>query len=492
MVRKIINEQSASFLKSQIEFGAPRHTKRALQELCRLYRSGHRIVHPDQLLSIENSVNGLIFTRPTDKKVRRWALNTIAQLGRKKYSLEGVRHALEKYHDDPQTVASAIAALYGIDRDAEQFLKKKELFPNDLIVLAALQRAKLEDIDVTQTRINIETATADILKLALIVVGLDRAPEHIFDPRHTNAEIVRAVDKHHDKIVSQYSVWAIVENRKLNINNLGIDFKDVETHPPNVRSWLFRLVAINPDFEGSAIEYIRLGIEDHVPEAREGLAIGLRDTYFDGLEALVLDWFYSEEEIEIRDYLLDHMVVHNNVCPSYENHVSEHYELETSGSTRRMRIEGLARKTPLYRKLKMIGLSEQDLFSQVSVHIYGGLNVTNTYKTGDIQGGAVSIGGDATSAGAVNISYNVNTIKALQGELSAVRRLLSGIDLETTLKAEIDAAIIQAQTNPNPENVGIIHASLQKARSALGMAASSAGDITKVIALIDMLSPFLR
>lgn len=491
MVRKIINEESANFLKFQIESGTPQQTKRALQELCRLYRSGYRIGRIDQLLSIENSINGLIFTRSDDKKIRRWALNTIARLGRKKYSLEGVRHALEKYHDDPQTVASAIAALYRIDKDAMQFLTKKELFSNDLMVLAALQTANLKDVDVTQTHINIQTAAADILELALLVVGLDRAPEHIFDPRYTNAEIVRALGNHHDEIVSQYSVWAIVENCNLNINHLGVDIKDIETQPPNVRSWLFRLVAISPDLEGSAIDYIRLGAEDQVPEAREGLAIGLRGTYFDGLEALVLDWYYSEEQIEIQDYLLDHMVVQSNVCRSYEDHVTEQYEREQSGSIRRMRIEGLAAKTPLYGKLKRIGFSEPDLFGQVSVHFHGGFNVTNTYKTGDIQGGAVSIGGDATNTGTVSNSYNFNTIEALQGELSEVRGLLSGIDLDIALKAEIDAAIIQAQTNPNPENVGIIHALLQKARSALGTAASSAGDITKIIALIDKLSHFL-
>ena len=108
-------------------------------------------------------------------------------------------------------------------------MRKRYEFPNDVIVLAALQRSEIADVDIANTRINIETASPDILKLALIVVGVDNAPEHIFHPRHRNEEIVRVLGAHDDDLISQYSIWAVTENDALNISHLGVDLKDIES-----------------------------------------------------------------------------------------------------------------------------------------------------------------------------------------------------------------------------------------------------------------------
>src|ERR1700693_1714050 len=44
----------------------------------------------------------------------------------------------------------------------------------------------------------------------------------------------------------------------------------------------------------TAIFEVALGTADPETEAKIGLATGLKDTFFDGLEAIVLDWFPKE------------------------------------------------------------------------------------------------------------------------------------------------------------------------------------------------------
>ncbi len=146
------------------------------------------------------------------------------------------------------------------------------------------------------------------MKLALVVVGLDRAPPNMLHPRHDNPQLVRALGGHDDNIVSQYSVWAITENPSLRLGDLGIDIRGIEQQPANVRAWVFRLIAMTPEDAERNFEYLELGMRDPVAEARAGLAIGLKDTFFDGLEALVLDWFTGEHDAEVRQHLLDHMI----------------------------------------------------------------------------------------------------------------------------------------------------------------------------------------
>ena len=157
-----------------------------------------------------------------------------------------------------------------------------------MVTLAALQHIDANQLDLSSLPIDVEKASPDLLKLALVVVGLDRAPPNMLHPRHENPELVKALGGHHDAVVSQYTVWAITENESLGLGDLGIDVRNIEQQPPNVRAWLLRLIAMTPEDAESNFEFVELGTNDPAAEARAGLALGLRDTYFDGLEALVL------------------------------------------------------------------------------------------------------------------------------------------------------------------------------------------------------------
>jgi hypothetical protein len=443
------------YLKSQIETGDPARTKKALQEICKHYRDGYR-VHPNKLVGLEQSVVGLLYTQASDEKVRRWALNTLARLGREPQCMEAVMHALKQYDHEPQTSAAAIAAIFRMSRKARAILQKLS-FDEQMVTLAALQHVDVNKLDLSALPIDVETASPDLLKLALVVVGLDRAPENMMHPRHENSELVKALGGHHDNVVAQYTVWAITENPSLNLIDLGIDIKLVEDQPANVRAWIYRLIAMTAEDAEQNFEYVELGSRDPIAEARSGLALGLGGTYFDGLEALVIDWFINEPDSEVSQHLLDHMIRQSEDCASYSALVLEIYEKEPTGSSLRKRMETTAAGTILYSRLRQIDRSD-DLFGGVT-------NVTNnTFNIkGGVQGGAVSLGGEATNVGSTAIHYNPQTVEAIQSQLSKLEKELHASSIEPQLKENILRDVQAAKADPTPDKISKVTSAVRLA-----------------------------
>ena len=468
------------YIKSQIETGDPNRTKRGLQYLCKLYRGGGRI-KPPQLVGIEQSILGLLYAQKKHEKVRRWALNVLARLGREATCSEAVVQSLREYGHEPQTAAAAIAAIYRMSNNASSLLKTLS-FDDQMITLAALQHVDADKLDLSALPLNVEQASPDLLRLALIVVGLDRAPENMLNPRHDNAQMVKVLGQHDDSIVSQYSIWAITENGTLGIQDIGIDIRTVEQQPTNVRSWIFRLIAMTSEYAARHQQYLELGMRDPEVEAKVGLAIGLKDTFFDGLEALVLDWFTTESDQEVTQNLLDHIVRHARTCPSYRDMAINMYTDDTS---LRDRMEANAIGTPIYRDFKRISYNgSDDLFrgaSPVTNH--------NTFNfSGGIQGGAVSLGGSAQNFGQTAIHYDVRTIEAIQSELSKAERELHASTIDADLKNEALEHVLAAKADPSPDKISKAITMLGKVESlatkaigvgtAVGSIASSLGKIS--------------
>jgi hypothetical protein len=424
---------------------------------------------------MEQSIVGLLYTTGRkDEKVRRWALNALARLGTEPNCIVAITHTLTQYSAEPQTSAAAIAAIYRLSRKATEILKGLS-FDEQMITLAALQHVDANKLDLSALPINVETASADLLKLALVVVGLDRAPPNMLHPRHDNPQLVKALGRHDDNIVSQYSIWAITENPSLRLGDLGIDIRGIEHQPANVRAWVFRLIAMTPEDAERNFEYLELGMRDPVAEARAGLAIGLRDTFFDGLEALVLDWFTGEHDAEVRQHLLDHMIKQASDCPSYEAMALEIYEKEPLASSLRQRMEVTAAGTHIYGKFKrMDGTS--DLFRGATI-------VTNkTYNiSGGIQGGAVSVGGDATNVGPTTFHYNSQTVESIKLELSKLELELHQANVDSALKREMLELVQAAKADPTPDKISKVTTAIRQAGEVV-LASTAIWEIGHVIA----------
>jgi hypothetical protein len=469
--RQLLQRPNVEYIKSQIESGHPTRAKAALQHLCKLYRTGYRIP-PDQLDGVEIAVVGVLCTRGSEEKVRCWALNSIARFGRAQFCLTAVTDALSRYSDEPQTAAAAIAALYKLSTDPASILSRFKLFHPQMVTLAALQHADARRLDVSNISVDVDSATPDRLKLALLVVGLDRAPPNLFHPRHSNAQIVKALGGHHDNVVAQYTVWAITENPNLGLGDLGVDMRSIEQQASNVRSWMFQLVAMSRENAETYWEWIELGTRDPECEARSGLAIGLRDTFFDGLEPLVLDWALNEPDAEVRQLIMDHVVRQSARCINYEEMAVQIYEKEHPGSSTRQRMSVNAWGTPLYSRFRRIDFDGQnDLFR-------GETHVTNINIQGGIQGGAVAVGGDATNSGKTSIHYAPKMIEAIQSELSKAARELHDLKTESPLMQKALEHVKAAQLEPSPEKINT-------ALTTLKRIGDIAGTGTSLIALAD-------
>ena len=194
-------------------------------------------------------------------------------------------------------------------------------------------------------------------------------------------------------------------------------------------------------------EYVELGMRDPSAEARSGLALGLKDTYFDGLETIILDWFTTEPDQDVRHSLLDHMIKQSPSCATYEVMVLEIYEKEPVGSSLRKRMEAAAAGMALYGKFKAMDES-LDLFKGVTLVTNKTFNIS-----GNIQGGAVSIGGNAENSGPVSLHYNQQTVAAIQSELSRLERELHEVAIDREIQKALLDQVQAAKANPSPDNL---------------------------------------
>ncbi len=466
---KYIERPVSNYLKIQIESGDPTRTKRALQKIAKLYRSGWRILQ-DQLIGIELATVGLLMSSD-DAKVRRWALNTLAQLGHEKTCKNAIIHALKTYHDDAEVLAAAIAALYRLCKNATADLRQMG-FNEQTVTLAALQHVPAMKLDLSCLPLRVDRADSELIKLGLIVVGLNRAPPHLFEPNHSNAAMVRAMGGHHDPMVSQYSVWAITENQHLGVADLGIDLKSIEQLPANVRAWVFQLLAIDSADTDAHVEYIRLGIEDQSAEARLGLAVGLQNTFSQTLEPLVLDWFTRELTGEVMLQVLDHLIRQADRSAAYKSHVLAAFERGNADDRDRMLATSAG--SPLYSILSKIKYDGgADLFR-------GATEVTNqTFNIGNIQTNSLAINGNSSQTGSVTNTYNAQTLEAIQSHLTDAEREIRNSAADVGTQKEALRAVEAAKKEPTKDNLGAVVTAIGKveamAQRALGVSTALVG-----------------
>jgi hypothetical protein len=381
---KPIGAQNCAFLKFELEHGDSRRRKTALQTLSKLYRTQH-VLNVEQRQSFELAVNGLVLQANQDRKVARWCLNVLAHVGQRGNSDRYITQALKLYEGDPEIMAAGIAALskmYGSKiGENPNFL----LFDPTLRTLAAMQHTDAKHLDLGKIRINLDHSSPEVLKLALITVGLNKEVENLFHPRHGNGQIVKALGQYPDPIVVQYSVWAIIENKRLAMKDLGIKLDRIDTLPSNIQSKVLQLIVERETDSHKKHRYVADGPYYDFVEAREGLARGLSSKYYDGLEEVTIDWFASEAAPEIRGLLAEHFARFSEVCSPYEEKA---FEIVSTESRLKEQILAGAEGKRLYRKIReQDAIAEMpDLFSDHSVKNVGViLEARKLFKTTELK-----------------------------------------------------------------------------------------------------------
>lgn len=357
MAKGSITHQQAAYLRYELSSNNPRRQKTALQDLCRLARTGLSF-RPEAKASFEHMVAGLT-VNASDAKVVRWGLNTIARIGTVANTAESAKIALRLHPDDPEIVAAAVSALAALYRGRIP----AEVAMGDIDpatrMLAAMQTVAPKLLDAVSLAIDIDIADAELLKLALVVVGLNRDIQHLLHPRHDNGVIVRALGQHDDPIVRQYSVWAVTENTRLGIEHLGIPFGGIWREPPNVQAKLFQFApsAIADPVERQ--DLIIAGTNLPSVEAREGLAKGLTHTFYEGLQDVTIHWARTESDDRVLLPLAEHFARHAGEVPSYRDEALALYD---RGAVFQERVRLGAEGTTLYAEVRSGADRMQGLF----------------------------------------------------------------------------------------------------------------------------------
>jgi hypothetical protein len=410
-----------------------------------------------------------------DPKVQRWVLNSLAQIGDAKCR-STVNSALEAHADNIEIVTAGVAALLKLSKNPEIELRRLS-FPGQIVTLAALQHLKPEQLNLSALPVDVEKANSEVIKAALVVVGLDRAPSNLFHPRYSNAEIVKALGKHDDMMVSQYSVWAITENSSLSISDLGVDLRNIDGLPENVRGWVYRLLAMNEDASRKHLDLVGHGSKDESVEARSGLALGLKDTFFDQLATVVLNWLTTERDPQVRHNLLDHVITHAGRSPVYADHAVDAYRRASTSERERMR--GTAVRTQLF-----------PTFRQIDYRAEGDLFVTNnTFNFNNSQVGALAGSGTATNSGQF-VQYQQQTVELLRGELARAETAIEGLAIPEADKREIASAIADAKADPNSGTLARVTSVLTKASGLVTAAAGAEDTLNQIIQGISKLARF--
>lgn len=418
--RGFIGQKEAAYILLLLGHPEPKGKEAALELLCAHYRKGYRLRDAH---GICQTLTGLLYHG--DANVRRWTFNAIALVGTKAQNLEATLHALDLYKGDDDVFAAGMAALVALTSgaDTEACLKQIGVELEGAALLAAAQQEPTCVGRLAERRVCPETATPAELRLAAVLVGLNKAPEHLFTLGHENAAVIGSFSEHDDRQVAQYAAWAVSEHPDLNIGHLGIAASSVRDRPEDVRKYGYRLMTADDMTADRYRDLVAEASFDESRKAREGLALGLLRAYFPGLEDITLDWLSREPDQAIREAILDHFVANADRCVVYDDSATEAYRKAAVGSMLRAKLEARAEGKPIYREFRKIEFqsSSADLFGGELVPLGSTTVTNNTFNVNAQTVGVVA----ATSSveGGVNQSVT-NTAAQAQAELQRLLELL--------------------------------------------------------------------
>lgn len=475
-IRGFIAGPEAAYLLLLLGHVAADGKERGLERLCGHYQRGYRLKDPHPF---QQAFTALLYNAAPS--VRRWALNAIAVAGSRPENLRPVLDAIDRDRGDEDILAAGIGALIFLTKEEERpaILRKVDVALEGAALLAAAQQAASYQGELARQRINIDTASAPELRLASVLIGLEKAPEHLFELGHLNAAVIGRLNGHPDPMVAQYSAWAVCEHPKLNLSHMASPIEDIETRPERVRAYMYRLLTADGATAQCYREYVELGSTDQSARARGGLATGLSNAYFDGLEEVTVDWLTGEQEASVKDAVLDHMIAHSHLSDVYYAKAIDEYAAAGIGALKRARMEAAAQGLPIFGEFRKIALKSESLsLFPDDAPLFGGNTVTNNFNAQNLNVGMVA-GDGAKVEGGVNASqanYAADTVSQLRVLQELLANAGEGKEIETG--KELIAA---AAANPSKGTVTKVLGWMKQLKEGTGYAVATAEGFGKVL-----------
>ena len=483
--RGFIGQQEANYIHLLLGHPEPKGKESALELLCAHYRGGRRLRDPH---GICQTLTGLLYH--PNPSVRRWTFNAIALVGNKAQNLDATLDALERNRGDDDIFGAGMAALLALagETETEARLKSIGVELDGAVLLAAAQQAPSYSERLSTRRVNPDHASASELRLAAVLVGLNKAPRHLFTLGHENAAVIGSLNGHDDKQVAQYAAWAVWEHPDLDLSHLGFPPARLRDQPPDVRKYGFRLLTADDATVERHFDFIAEATFDEDRKAREGLAMGLVNSYVAGLEEVTLEWFAREPETAIKDAILDHFVAHADRSPVYEDSAKEAYRKAATGSMLRARLEAQAEGKPIFREFKKIE------FQAASLDLFGAdaglLGTVTVNKTINVQAQNIGVIADTSNVeGGINQSAT-NHVEQAQAHLQSLLELLDKAGADDKLKDGTQLAS-EALGKPTKGMVEKVLGWMTTAKTASGLVVANAENFEKLAHKLAELLPHL-
>lgn len=453
--------------------------KQALQRLCGLYRQGARLAAPLSIKAL--IIHSLV---DPDGKVRRWAFNALAQLG-EAADVQLMTGPWKNNRADPEIFEAGLTALAHLlsKDDLLVILKEADVRLDASALMALGQQTDGFATELNDVRLDVDRATPGELRSATLLIGLKKSPDTLFSGRFPVSDVIGDLNTHPDPIVSQYSFWATVEHPDLGLDNVRVPPSRFSQLPPNVQGWAYR--TLTKDGSKAVAHYDAIvGASDSVyPEVREGVAIGLRDIYYDSLDITVADWFIEERDPAVRDRLLEHMATHITKSSAYRDEVMKAYRDAAGGSVLRSRLEAANRDDAVAREMRRITfqMNDPDLFASMM-----GPTMNTQHFNGTVNAGGISNSGVGNS-GQVQIMSGAEAQAKVTPLLEQLRQALEATDAPEG-SAEGTAIVKEAIAEPTKGKVEKVIGWLKSAKeggdAVAGLGALAASSYDKLAPLV--------
>lgn len=474
-----IRQEEARFLDAAIQ--SPSHIvrKQALQRLCSLYRGGGRLTAP-------RSMKALVLQALTDtnSKVRRWAFNSLAQLGEPS-DVDLMITPWQGSRNTPDVFEAGLTALAHL-LPKEKLLRllgtaQVELDPS--VVMALGQQTNDFADELAALRLDIDRASVAELRSATLLIGLRKAPNTLFSGRFPVSDVIGDLNTHPDPIVAQYSFWATVEHPSLGLANVRVPPTDFRRLPVNVQAWAYRTLTGGGSPAAAHYELITDASQSVHAEVREGVAIGIREVFYDSIDTMVRDWFIDETDAAIKEHLLEHMAAYSASSSFYREEVLAAYRAAAPASIARSRLEAANRDEEVSLAMRKLALQtgDPDLFASMVAPV-----TNNQTFTGQMNVGGISNLGPG-NIGPVQFMTGAEAQTKAASALDELRRGLS--DRSTPAVAETLKAVTEASEAPTKGKVARV-VELLKGLKDGGEAVVGIGDL--VGRSYDQLQPLLE
>ncbi|MFN8290254.1 MAG: hypothetical protein U0U70_08360 [Chitinophagaceae bacterium] len=284
-----------------LESADERQQKRGLQDFCDFLENG-LIIDEDERIKFYFSLSKL--KKSPNILVRRWLYKTIGLL-KARILLPYLKEQLKVYETDEENKAWIISTLYHLLEKAEayQFIKTTNI-DSKLFLAAGFFEPEFLPKDIKIISKIIDHNDSLQLRWFGLLYG-NSIDKFQIDEKDLTDRLTR-LNRHEDNVVAEYSVWALHKSNNGSFADSEFSPQEVDKCPPNVRRWLYRLIAKDIQTLSANFEVLEsAAFNESDVSAREGLAIGVgKFGKNQTVKKLIIRWFEFEQNAVVRLQLL--------------------------------------------------------------------------------------------------------------------------------------------------------------------------------------------